>query len=350
MLGLACLSSVTFAQDLKKVKVAMFLEHEGFLMWYAKEQGWDKELGIDIELKTINTNGIELMKKHRENPDDWDITAASTIPFLVGNHDMPLEIVGIANDESPSTSVMVRKDDDIFKVKGWNKDYPNVYGSPETIKGKTFLVNGLSSGAYTLAAWLEVFDLTLGNVVLKDCTGEELMNGLRDKDVTGAGLWSPDTYAAEWYGYQRVSTARALEEDIPIMFYAAKKFSHENPEIIAKVLATYLKAVELQKEDPEQLVKSYQQYLEKFTGHKYSDDVCLDDIKRHEIYNIKEQIEMFDDSKNHKSTLYKIERTVSTGLMMMLKDMPQSKEFKISKPDDDFINGDYLKLAVKYLE
>ena len=164
----ALISGLSFAEGLPQVKTTMFLEQEGFLMWYAKEQGWDNELGIDIKLEISNTNGIDVMNKHRDNPDIWNITAASSIPFIIDSNNMDLRIIGIACDEGPSTSVMIRKGSDILKVKGWNQDYPEICGSPETIKGKTFLVKGISSGAYTLAAWLDLFNLNFSHVVIKE--------------------------------------------------------------------------------------------------------------------------------------------------------------------------------------
>ena len=35
-----------FSADLVKVPTAWLDEHETFLMWYAKEKGWDKEAGL----------------------------------------------------------------------------------------------------------------------------------------------------------------------------------------------------------------------------------------------------------------------------------------------------------------
>ena len=44
-----------FSADLVKVPTAWLDEHETFLMWYAKEKGWDKEAGLDIEMKLFNS-------------------------------------------------------------------------------------------------------------------------------------------------------------------------------------------------------------------------------------------------------------------------------------------------------
>jgi len=43
------------AGKLVKVPTAWMDEHETFLMWYAKEKGWDKEAGLDVEIKYFNS-------------------------------------------------------------------------------------------------------------------------------------------------------------------------------------------------------------------------------------------------------------------------------------------------------
>ncbi|WP_295352914.1 ABC transporter substrate-binding protein, partial [uncultured Succinivibrio sp.] len=235
----ALISGLSFAEGLPQVKTTMFLEQEGFLMWYAKEQGWDNELGIDIKLEISNTNGIDVINKHRDNPDIWNITAASSIPFIIGSNNMDLRIIGIACDEG-------------------NQDYPEICGSPETIKGKTFLVKGISSGAYTLAAWLDLFNLNFSHVVIKDITGPEILKEMENKNVTGAGLWSPDTYESEYIGYQNVTTAANIDEYIPIIFLADNKYVKDNEETVGKFLAVYFRAVEKLREDANQMVPAYQ--------------------------------------------------------------------------------------------
>ena len=46
------LSAPAFAAEPIKVRTAWMDEHETFLIWYAKEKGWDKEVGLDIAMQT----------------------------------------------------------------------------------------------------------------------------------------------------------------------------------------------------------------------------------------------------------------------------------------------------------
>ena len=46
-----CLSgSAAFAKPLVPLRTAWLGEHETFLVWYAREKGWDKAEGLDLEL------------------------------------------------------------------------------------------------------------------------------------------------------------------------------------------------------------------------------------------------------------------------------------------------------------
>ena len=61
-----------FSADLVKVPTAWLDEHETFLMWYAKEKGWDKEAGLDIEMKLFNSgpdilNALPTVIKHYQS-------------------------------------------------------------------------------------------------------------------------------------------------------------------------------------------------------------------------------------------------------------------------------------------
>lgn len=53
-------------------------------------------------------------------------------------------VIANCNDEA-MVNAMVRPDSPIMKTKGYNKSYPNVYGTPESVKGKTVLHDRFSA-------------------------------------------------------------------------------------------------------------------------------------------------------------------------------------------------------------
>jgi ABC-type nitrate/sulfonate/bicarbonate transport system substrate-binding protein len=49
------------AKDLIKLSTAWMPEHEVFFPWYAKEKGWDKEEGLDLELLYFES-GMDILE------------------------------------------------------------------------------------------------------------------------------------------------------------------------------------------------------------------------------------------------------------------------------------------------
>ena len=48
------------AKAAEQLQTAWIGEHEAFLVWYAKEKGWDKEEGLDIEMLLFSSGMAQL--------------------------------------------------------------------------------------------------------------------------------------------------------------------------------------------------------------------------------------------------------------------------------------------------
>ena len=339
------------AFDLPRIKVTMLMEHEGFLMWYAKKQGFDKKVGVNIDLTILDTNGIDMMDRHRTDPSSWNVTCVTSIPLIVGTNQMPLEIVGIANDESNTTGIYVKPDSDILKEKGWNEDYPDVYGSPETIKGKTFAIKTLTSGAYMLVKYLEIFDMDFSDVNIVDLAGKDSILALEKGEVDGIAIWSPDTYLAEQKGLKLVSTADDVDAEIPMMFLVDKEYTEDHEDVIAKMLAAYMMAVETQIENPRSLTKDYQKFLRKYSNLEFSKEFCEYDILRHSVLPMESQLKLFEKKAHGKSSIQRLESTIASSLMLILYDSNTSDFTMTSKQvkNPRFVTDKYLKQARRIL-
>jgi len=63
------------------------------------------------------------------------------VPQVVGALAYGAYQIGLGDRPSPFTNKRLRPPrHPILKVKGFNKEFPEVYGFPETVKGKTVLV------------------------------------------------------------------------------------------------------------------------------------------------------------------------------------------------------------------
>ncbi|SFS79236.1 sulfonate transport system substrate-binding protein [Succinivibrio dextrinosolvens] len=339
------------SEELPKIKVTMLLEHEGFLAWYAKENGWDKKLGFEIELNICDVSGVEIMNQHNNNFKAWNITSVSSTPLITASNNSSFEIIGLANDESTSTQVFVRSDSEILKHKGWNADYPNVYGSPDTISGKTFYVKRMTSSEYVLAKWLEIFDLDFSDIVVIDKPGMAALDAMNRGTGEGMALWSPDTFDAEKQGYRSVTSARMAEAEIPLMLIVDKDFAAENEELVAKFLATYLMAVNAQEDGYKKLVKAYQKFLKTYADKDYPEDFCLFDLRNHAVFDLEKQLDLFATKGHRKSIINKLERNITSSMVLYLNDNISEEScniYKLKSPRN--ITDKYLVMAKPYLK
>ena len=348
-IGALIFSGLCSASALPTLKATFLMEHEGFLLWYAKQQGWDEKLGFNLDLTILKSNGIEILKEYRRDPYSMDITCMSSIPFIMGTKDIDLDVISIANDESPTTSVLVRNDSDILNVTGYDQFFPDIYGSPETVKDKTFAVKGVSSGAYTLAQWLEHFHLDFNNIKLVSINDTNIVKSITENKYDGAALWSPDVLDAQKNGYKIVATAQQMNEIIPCMIMATQDAVQDKPELVAKALAIYLKAVSLQIKDPKALVSEYKRFYDTIGDSKVTEEFCLDDLKGHIVFPLEEQLKMFSTEGNRRSHIQKMEKEITGKTLLILRTM-ESKDIQVSHriSSQKYINNRFIQMAEKY--
>lgn len=141
------LAGTAFVKKLTKVPTAWMNEHETSLIRYAKEEGWNKEAGPDIDIQYFGS-GMDILNALPSG--SWVFAGMGGVPAMMGNLRYGTSVITIGNDESMTNSVLVRPDSPIAKVKDYSKDLPEVLGSPDTMKGKTFLTTTVFSAHYGL--------------------------------------------------------------------------------------------------------------------------------------------------------------------------------------------------------
>ena len=289
------LAGMAFAEKLTKVPTAWMDEHETFLIWYAKEKGWDKEAGLDIDIQYFGS-GMDILNALPSG--SWVFAGMGGVPAMMGNLRYGTSVIAIGNDKSMTNSVLVRPDSPIAKVKGYNKDFPEVLGSPDTVKGKTFLTTTVSSAHYGLSSWLKVLGLTDKDITIKNMDQAQALAAFDNGIGDGVALWAPHMYAGQEKGWKIAGDLHMCKVGNPIVLIADTAYAEKNPEITAKFLSIYLRAVNmLQKEPLESLVPEYQRFFLEWAGKNYSPELSLTDLKTHPVYNLEEQLALFDTSK-----------------------------------------------------
>ncbi len=296
---LACMTAVD-ANELSpknpvKVPSAWMNENETFAAWLAHEMGWDKEEGIDLEINYFNS-GMDIVNALPSG--SWVVAGNGAVPGVWGGLRYDTYVIAIGNDESYTNGVLVRADSPIAKVKGWNPKFPDVLGSPETIKGKTFLCTTMSSPHMALSSWLHVFGLTDKDVVIKNMDQPQALSAFENGIGDGVALWAPQLYVGMEKGWKLAGDIKNCGETLPIVIQADKKYADANPEVIAAFLRAYMRGIHMLKNEPaEKIAPLYRRFFLEWAGQEYSPEVALKDIKTHPVFDYDEQITVLDDSK-----------------------------------------------------
>ena len=197
-----------------------------------------------------------------------------------------------------TNALLLRPDSPILKTKGYNKDYPEVYGHPDDVRGKTFLITTMSSPHFTLSHWLRVLGLKESDVTIKNIDQAQGLAAFDSGIGDGVCLWAPHMFFGMDKGWKVAGTPNTCGVGLPTVLMGDKKFCDANPELVAKFLRVFLRSANmLQKETPESLAPEYCRFFQEFVGKSFTPEMAALDIKTHPVFNLEEQLALFDGSK-----------------------------------------------------
>ena len=270
-----------------KLKTAWVVGQEAFVVWYAKKQGWDKELGIDINMQ-IYQSGKEALQDFTVN--NWFIGGLGAIPTLIGATEGNLSVIGIANNEAKANAIMVKPNSPMLAQKGANPDYPNVYGSANSVKGKSILATKASSAHYTVSMWLKALALTDKEAEIKDTPQDITIISYEHDKADAAALWAPYTFEGEKNGWKTIATARDVNAELPIFIVVNTAFSEQHPNVTKNFLAIYMRGIKWILSAPrKEVVGELQTYYKEVLRQDYTDAIVNLQFDTVEVFNLNAQ-------------------------------------------------------------
>ena len=334
-------SGVAFSKDLIKVPTCWMPEHEVFFAWYAKEKGWDKEEGLDLELIYFESGMSQLEALPGKQ---WVLGATGGVPHVFGALRYDAYLIGLGNDESFLNSVFARADSPAVKVQGWNKETPEVLGTPESVKGKTFLVTTVSSAHYAMTTYLKTLGLKDSDVVVKQMDQASIMAAFESGIGDFACLWAPYSYKATESGWVEVSNVSKAGVALPITFVGDKEFCDKNPEVVAKFLRIMFRGINKLADEgaTDENIKLFQRMYKEWAGMEYSYADAKKDIEMHPVWKLEEQLKMFDTSAGE-STAQRYERMIAELLLHANGRLNDQELAKVK--DGKWVTDTFLKMV-----
>ena len=282
------------AAELKRLDTAWMPEFEAFVTWYAKEKGWDKELGLDVRMLHFES-GKRIVNESRAF--DWAIAGIGAVPAVAAHLSDDLYVIAQACDETPATAVYVRQDSPILAEQGVNAAFPKVYGSAKALDKATIIGPVGTAGHYVMLSWLKALDVKRGDVKIKNMDPRPALNVFARGEGQAIFLWAPDTYLAEHMGFKAAASATDLGLKLPVLLVADREFADEHPKQIEQFLSMYLRTVDaIQAQTPEAIAPEYIRFYKEWAGRDLTPEMAVADIKSHTLFSKQEQMALFDAS------------------------------------------------------
>ncbi|WP_407310154.1 NrtA/SsuA/CpmA family ABC transporter substrate-binding protein [Desulfosporosinus sp. SB140] len=271
--------------------------------------------------------------------DQFDIAQIGPAPAMVGALKYNLQIIGIADDESLATAILARPDSPILKTKGFNTQYPEVYGTPQDLKGKDVFVSTVTTGEVLLINYLKALGLTEKDVHITNMEQPQMLSAFASGKGDTAVMWSPFTYTGFDKGWKVVADASTAKAPAVIFIVATKKFCDQHPDLVEKYLDAYMKKeVELKKNEAT-LSTEYSKYLKEWSALTWDEKLAQTDMQKHLTYDLKAQLDWFDNSKGP-SRIESLLSDASAAFTAGGKFTPQEREQLVKF---DYLNTTFLK-------
>lgn len=276
------------------LRTAWLGEHEAFLTWYAKEKGWDKEAGLDIIMLRVRFRQEPHRKRQGLRLGHRRVGGA--VPAMQATMSDQVEVIAIANDESSANMILTRPDSPILAEKGFNPDFPNVFGTPESVKGKLILCPKKTSARYLLDKWLAALGLEEKDVKIEELEPTPALGAFKNGYGDILAVWSPFTREAETLGFKVAAHSQDCGATQPVLLVADRAFTEKNPDAVRAFLKVYLRVVdEIKAQGPETLAPAYVRFAEAWMGKKFSEADAIAELREHPVFSLEEQLALFGE-------------------------------------------------------
>ncbi|MEW6262182.1 MAG: ABC transporter substrate-binding protein [Thermodesulfobacteriota bacterium] len=326
------------AEDAIKLKVSHQPEFESFLTWQAIKDGTGKKYNLDMEMVYFDSGMLQVEALPAKQ---WDVGALGAVPMVMAALRYGSYMIGMTHDDAFNVFIMARPNSDVLKVKGANRDYPNMYGTAESVRGKTILATTVSAGHYVLSTWLKRLGLKDSDVKIMNMEQGQAVAAFESGKGDIVALWAPFTMSGLSKGWKKVANGEDCGATVPLVIITSKEYGDKYPDRVAKYLKMYFAQVDRQIKEKQSQAKEYQRFLKEWAGIELNDQMISMDIDLHPMYTLERNLKVFDASGGP-SQAYKWMDSLST-FFTDNKRFTEEERGKVMKTP--FITDKFLKQA-----
>jgi len=279
--GLVALSLAGPAQAQGKVEEIKISYQNAFWalpIHIATEKNWWAEVGLKPTF-TMFPAGAPQVATLADKA--WDVGGTGSVPAVLGAQKFNLLTVGLSNDESAGNALMAlpAKADEMAK-------------NPQAIKGDKILLTTNSTVDYAIQSCLKKWGMTKADVQMVNMGQAQIISALTSNNGNFGGLWAPNMYTLDEKAQGRVvCSGKDAGAIVPGAIVAREDFAKSRPDLVAKFLAVYTRAVNFETANRAEAVKHLKTFFEKngtILGEKYLNT----EFETRPIYPLAEQLKI----------------------------------------------------------
>ncbi len=264
------------------IKVSYQVAYWALPMFVAQDKGWWAEAGLKPEFVAYPAGAQQIAGAASKS---WDVGGTGSPPAVLGAQRYDIVTIGITNDESATNAVMARKD----KVAAINAN------PAKEVKGQQILLSPNSTGEYATMACLSKWGLGRNDVTIVPLAPAQLVSAFTGGNGLLAGTWAPNTYTLnDQMGAEVICSGKDAGAVVPGALIARREFAKEHPDLAARFLTVYLRAVAYQKSNKQDFIASLKKFFDA-NGVMLKPQYLETETQR-PIYVLDEQLKLLDRS------------------------------------------------------
>lgn len=271
-------------EGLATIRISAQPQRQSLELYIASEKGWWREVGLNPVISNFASGAVQVAAGASGS---WDVGAAGNIPSLLGASRYGLQTIGIADGEAAIITMMATKDE----ADEYLKD-------PKRLKGKTIPVTTNSTGHWgTVECLTKKFGLKPDEYRLVNLSPPDINTAVMSGKYDVTSAWAPNTYILEEaVGAKVICSGKELQLPIHSYLFTTREFAEKNPELVAKFVAVYLRAVAWEKAHPKEAEAYLKAYFNS-VGVKFPDKYLAQELRDRPAFDLEEQLKIFDESK-----------------------------------------------------
>lgn len=323
-LGLA--APATAQQKIEEIKISYQNAFWALPIHIATEKNWWAEVGLKPTL-TMFPAGAPQVATLADKA--WDVGGTGSVPAVLGAQKFNLLTIGLTNDESAANALMATpaKADEIAK-------------NPQALKGDKILLTTNSTVDYAIQSCLKKWGLSKADVQMVNMGQAQIISALTSNNGNFGGLWAPNMYTFDEKGQGKVvCSGKDAGAIVPGALVAREDFAKSRPDLVAKFLAVYTRAVAFEQANRGEAVKYLKGFFEKngtILGEKYLNT----EFETRPIYNLADQLKVMARDGGQASFVDKSMGAIAE-FAKTIGAVPEAPDVK------KFVNDEFIKMVEK---